>query len=89
MVVLLALVSSGGPVGSQLLPDFYRSLAPWMPAGQLYSAMRGALFFDGAGVAGPVAVLAGWFVVGLALIWVGQLMTSRVRKGAAIHASAQ
>src|SRR5205807_7605642 len=28
VVVLLDLVSSGGPVGSQLLPDFYRAIAP-------------------------------------------------------------
>ena len=46
VVVLLDLVTSGGPVGSQLLPDFYRWLAPWMPAGPLYSALRGALYFD-------------------------------------------
>ena len=72
VVVLLGLVTSGGPVGSQLLPDFYRWLAPWMPAGPLYSALRGALYFDGAGIIGPVAVLTGWLVTGLALMWLGQ-----------------
>jgi hypothetical protein len=77
VVVLLDLVSSGGPVGSQLLPDFYRALAPWMPAGQLYSAMRGALFFDGAGLQVPIAVLAGWLVGGLILLVLGELVARR------------
>lgn len=79
VVVLFDLVSSGGPVGSQLLPDFYRWLAPWMPAGSLYSSMRGALYFDGAGTAGPIGVLAGWFVAGVLLLWLGQLVASRRR----------
>ena len=68
LLMLLSLVSSGGPVGSQFLPDFYRALAPWAIAAQLYSALRGALFFGGAALGGPGAVMAGWLVVGLALI---------------------
>jgi hypothetical protein len=71
-IVLLGLVTSGGPVGSLLLPDFYRLLAPWMPAGPLYSALRGALYFDGAGAAGPAVVLAAWLVAGLILMWIGE-----------------
>jgi hypothetical protein len=77
VVVLLDLVSSGGPVGSQLLPDFYRWLAPWMPAGQLYSSLRGALYFDGAGLAEPLIVMASWLVGGLALMWLGDLVHAR------------
>jgi hypothetical protein len=73
LLMLLSLVSSGGPVGSQLLPDFYRALAPWTIASQVYSALRGALFFGGAALGGPIAVLAGWLVVGLALILLGGL----------------
>ena len=88
VVVLLGLVSSGGPVGSRLLPDFYRALAPWMPAGQLYDALRGALFFDGAALTGPIMVLAGWFVVGLALMGLGEVV-GRNRKPAPIAASVQ
>src|SRR6266571_4013258 len=62
VAILLSLVTSGGPVGSRLLPDFYRALAPWMPAGQLYDGMRGALFFESAPLTGPIAVLTGWLV---------------------------
>jgi hypothetical protein len=77
LVLLPGLVSSGGPVGSQLLPDFYRALAPWMPAGPLYSALRGALYFDGAGIGGPAAVLSGWLVLGLALMFAGEMVARR------------
>ena len=84
VVVLLDLVSSGGPVGSHLLPDFYRWLAPWMPAGQLYDAMRGALFFDGAALATPMAVLGGWLVAGLVLMGLAELSVTRTRKAVAM-----
>ena len=68
VVVLLDLISSGGPAGSQFLPDVYRWMSPWMPAGELYSAMRGALYFGGQGVATPQLVLLGWLASGLVLI---------------------
>jgi hypothetical protein len=86
LVMLLSLVSSGGPVGSQLLPDFYRALAPWTIAAQVYSALRGALFFGGAALGGPTAVLAGWLVVGLALILLGGLAADRNAKPGTVHA---
>ena len=71
--VLLGIVASGGPLGSELLPDAYRSIAPFMPPGQAYSALRGALYFDGAGVLGPVTVLATWAIAGLAAMFVAPL----------------
>ena len=77
VVVLLDLVVSGGPIGSQLLPDAYRWLAPGMPAGQLYSAIRGALYFDGAGVVVPIGVLSAWLVGGVVLLALGSLVRRR------------
>ena len=85
LVMLLSLVSSGGPVGSQLLPDFYRALAPWTIAAQVYSALRGALFFGGAALAGPITVLAGWLVAGLALMWLGELAAGRKPRPATVQ----
>ena len=68
VVILLDLISSGGPAGSQFLPDAYRWMSPWMPAGQLFSALRGALYFGGQGVGTPQLVLVGWLAAGLILI---------------------
>ena len=85
IVVLLDLVSSGGPLGSQLLPDFYRWLAPGMPVGQLYSGMRGALFFDNAGIGVPTAVLGAWLAGGLLLMLLGELIRRR-RSGRVVPA---
>jgi len=65
VVVLLGLVSSGGPLGSAFLPDAYRAIAPWLPVGPSFDAMRGALAFEGAGLLAPVAVLIGWAAIGL------------------------
>jgi len=83
LLMLLSLVSSGGPVGSQFLPDFYRALAPWTIAAQVYSALRGALFFGGAALTAPAAVLAGWLAAGLALMWLVELTAGRKPKPAA------
>jgi hypothetical protein len=76
-VVLLGLVASGGPVGSQLLPDFYRAVAPWLPAGALLSALKGALFYGGVGTGEPVVVLTGWLLVGLLLMLIAQAARRR------------
>jgi hypothetical protein len=77
--VLLDLVCSGGPIGSNLLPDAYRWLAPGMPAGQLYSAMRGALYFNDEGLVEPLGVLSLWLLGGLILMVLGQLVSRRAR----------
>ena len=88
IVILLDLVSSGGPLGSNLLPDFYRWLAPGMPVGQLYSAIRGALFFDNAGLGFPVAVLCAWLAAGLLLMALGELVRTRLNRQASRLAAA-
>jgi hypothetical protein len=88
IVVLLGLVSSGGPVGSQMLPDFYRWLAPWMPAGELYAALRDALYFDGAGLGLPVTGLAAWLGGGLLLLVLAEIVVRRTTVSAPAPAPA-
>jgi hypothetical protein len=83
VAVLLDLVCSGGPIGSQLLPDVYRWLAPGMPAGQLYSGVRGVLYFGGAAVLEPLTVLGLWLAAGVSLMAIGQLAARRAPAGAA------
>ena len=82
IAVLLDLVCSGGPIGSQLLPDAYRWLAPAMPAGQLFSGIRGALYFGDAGVGEPVTVLSAWVAAGVVLLLLGTLVSRRQAHGA-------
>lgn len=77
VLVLLNLISSGGPAGPYFLPDAYRALSPWMPAGQLLDALRRALYLNGNGVAGPVLVVTAWFVAGVALMVVGAAVRRR------------
>lgn len=77
VVVLLGLVSSGGPVGSQMLPDFYRWLAPWMPPGQLYESVRDALYFGGSGLGEPVLGLSAWLAGGLLLMLLAEAIIRR------------
>lgn len=81
VVVLLDLISSGGPAGPYFLPDAYRALTPWMPAGQLVDALRSVLYFDGSAATRPVLVIAGWLVGGLVLLLIAEAMVHRVRKG--------
>jgi hypothetical protein len=83
VVVLLGLISSGGPLGSEFLPDVYRALAPWLPVAPAYSALRGAVAFDGAAIAGPGAVLAAW-AIGSAVVLAAHGMVRPVRRQQAV-----
>jgi hypothetical protein len=77
VVVLLDLIGSGGPAGSQILPDVYRWMSPYMPAGQLDSALRGTLYFGGEGVAMPVVVISAWLLAGFVLFMLGAAVRRR------------
>ncbi len=81
VMVLLDLITSGGPAGSNFLPDLYRWISPWLPAEELFSALRGVLYFDSAAVAAPVALMLGYFVIGLVLMLIGSGM-QRLRRAA-------
>jgi hypothetical protein len=54
-----------------------------MPPGEVYDALRGALYFSGAGVGRPVIVLCGWLLGGLVLLLLGQLLARRGRSNSA------
>ena len=88
VVVLLDLITSGGPAGQNFLPDAYRALSPWMPAGELFSGLRGVLYFGGAGTAAPVALMLAYFVVGVLLMLIGSGVRRIVRRSAPAPAPA-
>ncbi|MFI6494981.1 carboxypeptidase regulatory-like domain-containing protein [Streptomyces sp. NPDC050564] len=61
-------VPSSGLVPVQLLPGFFQALHAVMPLGNAVDALRGVLYFDGAGVLKPVLVLCVWITAGMALL---------------------
>jgi hypothetical protein len=62
-----SLPASGGPLGYQFLPATYHSFAQGLPSTAGVSALRGAVYFDGAKTLGPVLVLLAWSAGAVAL----------------------
>lgn len=68
LFVILGNPSAGGAYQSWLIPPFWRAIGPWLPPGAGTSAIRGIAYFDAAQVLVPVAVMAGYAVVGAAAL---------------------
>jgi hypothetical protein len=60
--------AAGGALGSDLVPGFFGALSDALPAGATQAALRGAVYFGGAGTTVPMLVLAAWAAAGAALI---------------------
>lgn len=71
--LLLGNPLSGATAAPELLPQPWGDLGQLLPPGAAVSLLRSVAFFDGAGVAGPLAVLAAWAAAGLLLFGVGGL----------------
>ncbi len=63
----------------ELLPQPWGEVGQWLPVGAGGSVLRSAAYFDWAGAAGPAAILAGYAVVGLALVAIGPLTRDAAR----------
>ncbi|WP_336083335.1 hypothetical protein [Nocardia sp. SSK8] len=57
----------------ELLPQPWGTLGQLFPPGAAASLIRSVAYFDGAGAAGPLAVLLGWSAAGLGLLGLGAL----------------
>ncbi|WP_228765367.1 ABC transporter permease [Aeromicrobium sp. S22] len=82
LFVVLGNPSAGGAFPTNLLPPFFSAIGPWLPPGAATSAIRGIVYFDNAGVRGPVLVMLAWLVVGLVLLIVPTLRQERARADA-------
>jgi hypothetical protein len=71
LFVILGNPSAGGAYPAPLLPPFWAGVGPWLPPGAGTDAVRGIVYFDGAGAARDCLVLAGYAVVGLLATVVG------------------
>lgn len=69
-LMLFSLPATGGAIGPEFVPDFYRGIAPALPSHAALLALKGSVYFDGGDTAGPLAILAAW-AVGALLIQLG------------------
>lgn len=67
ILLMLGNPASGLASAPEMLPTPWYPLGMFFPPGALGSALRGAAYFDGAEVLGPMLVLAAYVVVGLGL----------------------
>jgi hypothetical protein len=75
LMVLVGNPLSGVSSAPELLPA--GAVGQLLPPGAGGSLLRSTAFFDGAGAAGPLTVLAAWVVLGLALGWLAALRRPR------------
>ncbi|MFI6873758.1 carboxypeptidase regulatory-like domain-containing protein [Streptomyces sp. NPDC050400] len=68
LFIVMSIPTSGGAVPAPLLPEPYRALHAVMPLANAVDALRGILYFGGAGVLRPVLVLCAWIAGGTALL---------------------
>ena len=80
----LGLPASGGPANlARFTAAPLRFLHPALPLGAAADAVRGAVYFDGYGTAGPTWVLAAWAIAGVAAL----VLTVTLRRPAAARPS--
>jgi len=73
LVVVVAFVifgapASGGTVPSPYLPNLWRAVGPYLPAGAGTTAVRNTIYFDANAIAGSLIVLACYLVAGAAVV---------------------
>ncbi|WP_043644322.1 ABC transporter permease [Nocardioides alkalitolerans] len=86
LFVVIGNPSAGGAIPAALLPTFWRTVGPWLPNGAATEAVRGAVYFDAAGIGGPLLVIAAWAVAGIVVTMVASWLLHRRTDGAAARA---
>jgi len=71
LFVVLGNPSAGGAYPAPLLPPFWAAIGPWLPPGAGTGAVRGIVYFGGAGVGTASLVLLGYAVVGVVATMLG------------------
>ncbi len=64
----VGLPTSGGPLGPHFIPEWYATIGRFLPIGAGSDAVRNTVFFEGAALGVPLAVLSGWALLGSALL---------------------
>lgn len=68
VMILFGVPLSGAMSAPQMLPRFWGAFGQWLPPGAGATGLRSVSFFPEASVAGPLWILVGWLLVGLALV---------------------
>ncbi|MFE5243264.1 MULTISPECIES: carboxypeptidase regulatory-like domain-containing protein [unclassified Streptomyces] len=82
LFIVLSIPTSGGVVAAGMLPPFFQHVHAVMPLANAVDALRGVLYFDGAGVPEAVVVLCAWIAAGAALMGLDALLQKRRAPGA-------
>jgi len=77
ILLMLGNPASGLASAPEMLPTPWHPLGMFFPSGALGSALRGAAYFDGASVVGPLLVLTAYIAVGLGLNQLASLRQAR------------
>ncbi|KAA0024931.1 ABC transporter permease [Antrihabitans cavernicola] len=78
LLMVLGNPFSGVTSAPELLPTGWGELGQWLPPGALGSLLRSVSYFDGEGSGKPLAILAGWAVLGVGLAVIGAARRARV-----------
>jgi nucleotide-binding universal stress UspA family protein len=80
--IMFGIPASGGPASLGLFgPGFLRALHPALPLGAGADAVRGAVYFDGYGAAGPLWVLTAWAAAGMVALTLAVLLRRPIPVG--------
>jgi hypothetical protein len=87
----IGLPASGGPLGARFIPEWYAAVGHALPMGPASEAVHNIVFFGGAAIAGPLAVLGAWALLGLVLLVIPRPGRTReapaVAPGRPVHVS--
>lgn len=81
IVLIVGLSTTGGPIGTLFLPDAFRTIAPWLPAAAMLSALRSVIYFSNTDVTAPLLTTGAWAVGGYGIAVLGAWLSAR--RGAA------
>ncbi|MFF2327151.1 MULTISPECIES: carboxypeptidase regulatory-like domain-containing protein [unclassified Streptomyces] len=84
LFIVMSIPTSGGAVPSPLMPRFYQHVHAVMPLANAVDALRGFLYFDGAGTLKPILVLCAWIALGAGLLAVDYWRHRRASDGSTV-----
>ena len=71
VIMLIGMTSSGGAVGYELQPAFFRAVSQLLPPGAALTAVRNAVYLGGAHIVGALVVLGAWAAAGAVALALG------------------